>query len=42
VPPRYDSVGTFSERRATVRVGGLYGFVDEDGQEVVPPQYPRT
>ena len=39
VPPRYDWVGTFSEDRAAVRVGGLYGFVDEEGREVVKPQY---
>ena len=37
--PRYDWVGTFSDNRAAVRVGGLYGFVDEEGREVVKPQY---
>jgi hypothetical protein len=37
IAPRYDWVGTFSESRAIVRVGGLYG--DEDGREVVKPQY---
>jgi hypothetical protein len=39
VPPRYDWIGTFSDRRAAVRLGGLYGFVDDEGREVVNPQY---
>lgn len=39
VPPRYDWVGRFSEGRAAVRLGGLYGFVDEDGREIVEPKY---
>src|SRR5262245_15773749 len=30
VPPRYDWVGAFADGRAAVRLGGLYGFVDED------------
>ena len=38
-PPRYDWVGAFSDGRAAVRIGGLYGFVDTDGREVVAPQY---
>jgi hypothetical protein len=37
--PRYDWVGTFSDGRAAVRLGGLYGFVDEAGHEIVKPQY---
>src|SRR5687767_4174504 len=37
VPPRYDWVGRFSDGRAAVRLGGLYGFVDEDGREIVEP-----
>jgi hypothetical protein len=32
-------VGQFAEGRAAVRVGGLYGFVDEAGREIVKPQY---
>src|SRR5262252_10386127 len=39
VPPRYDWVGPFADGRAAVRLHGLYGFVDEDGREVVTPQY---
>jgi hypothetical protein len=31
--------GRFSEGRAAVRLGGLYGFVDEDGREIVEPKY---
>src|SRR5215813_12935765 len=37
VPPRYDWMGTFSDGRAAVRLGGVYGFVDEQGREVVKP-----
>jgi hypothetical protein len=39
VPPRYDWVGRFFEGRAAVRLSGLYGFVDEDGREIVEPKY---
>jgi WG containing repeat len=39
LPPRYDWVGTFADGRAPVRLGGRYGFVDEDGREIVKPQY---
>src|SRR5262249_38400296 len=39
VPPRYDWVGLFSDGRAAVRANGVYGFVDEDGHEIVPPHY---
>src|SRR5262245_40202282 len=39
IPPRYDWIGTFSDNRAAVRIGGLYGFVDEEGHEVIKPQY---
>ena len=34
-----DWVGPFSDNRAAVRVGGLYGFVDDEGREIVKPQY---
>lgn len=37
MPLRYDWVGRFSEGRAAVRVGGLYGFIDEDGREPSSP-----
>src|SRR5262249_11113610 len=37
VPPRYDWVGPFSDNRAAVRLNGLYGFVDDDGREIVMP-----
>ena len=37
--PRYDWVGDFSDKRAAVRSGGLYGFVDDEGHEVAAPQY---
>src|SRR6202012_883533 len=35
VPPGYDWVGTFADGRAAFRLNGLYGFVDEDGNEIV-------
>ena len=28
----------FADGRAAVRLDGLYGFVDEDGREIVKPQ----
>jgi len=31
--PQYDWVGKFSDNRAAVRLGGLYGFVDEEGRD---------
>ena len=35
VPPRYDLVGTFSDGGSVIRTNGLYGFVDERGNEIV-------
>jgi WG containing repeat len=40
VEPRFDFVDDFHEGRALVRSGGLYGYVDLQGQRVVEPQYP--
>ena len=39
MPPRYDWVGAFADGRAAFRLSGLYGFVDEDGREIVKSQY---
>ena len=40
-PYHRDTIGLVRSRenRAAVRVGGLYGLVDEEGREVVKPQY---
>jgi hypothetical protein len=36
---RYDYVGNFKEERARVRLNGKYGFVDTEGNEIVPLKY---
>jgi hypothetical protein len=37
--PSYDGCGTFSEGLIAVRVGDLWGFVDDDGRFVIPPRF---
>ncbi|AII52303.1 WG repeat-containing protein [Hymenobacter sp. APR13] len=40
VPARYTSAGPFeAEHRAVVEQDGVFGFLDEGGEEVVPPAY---
>lgn len=39
IPPQYQSALPFSEGLAGVRKGGLWGFIDYFGNEVIPPQY---
>ena len=34
---KYDSVGSFSEGVALIRVDGKWGFIDKTGSEVIPP-----
>ena len=36
---KYDSVSKFVEGRLIVEKDGLYGFLDQSGNEIVPPQY---
>lgn len=36
---RYDQVGSFSEGRAAVKRGDLWGFIDREGKEVIPCVY---
>lgn len=36
---QYDAVWSFKEGFARVRKNGLYGFIDNKGNEVVPPEY---
>lgn len=38
--PDYDQVETFHEGRAAVMAGDRWGFIDTEGNEVIPPQYP--
>ena len=35
----YDRVGEFSEGRAIVCLNDMYGFIDIEGKEVIPPVY---
>ena len=39
VPPKYDSVGEFSEGRARVYVGNKAGYIDHTGKMVIEPKY---
>jgi hypothetical protein len=40
VPARYTSAGPFeAENRAVVEQNGVFGFIDENGKETVPPAY---
>lgn len=39
IPCRYEYVEYPSDRRVLIANGGLYGFCDLDGNEVVPPSY---
>jgi WG containing repeat len=39
IEARYRSVQPFQQERAVVELDGAFGFVDADGQEVVPPAY---
>lgn len=36
---RYDGAGSFREGLAAVKTGEKWGFIDQKGQEVVPPKY---
>jgi hypothetical protein len=38
-PEKYDLEGEFHEGRASVRLDGKFGFVDEEGNEVIPLKY---
>jgi len=39
IPGQYDEAHDFSEGLACVKKGGLYGFIDAAGREVIAPQY---
>jgi len=38
--PDYDQVEPFHEGRAAVLAGDRWGFIDTEGNEVIPPRYP--
>jgi len=38
----YDEANPFFNGRAKVKVGGLYGYIDENFEYVIPPQYTRA
>ncbi|MBX3176992.1 MAG: WG repeat-containing protein [Candidatus Hydrogenedentes bacterium] len=38
--PDYDQVEPFHEGRAAVMAGDRWGFIDTEGNEAIPPQYP--
>jgi hypothetical protein len=42
MPLRYNEIESFSEGRAAFRVGNKWGFIDRDGNEVVPPRYDKV
>lgn len=39
LPARYAHIGEFREHRAVVEQDGAFGFVQDDGQEVIKPAY---
>jgi hypothetical protein len=39
VEPRYDEAADFVSGLARVKVNGKYGFINEKGEEVIPPHY---
>lgn len=41
IPPRFDDAGKFSQGRAEVRMGDLWGYIDTAGVMVVRPQITR-
>jgi hypothetical protein len=36
---KYDYVGGFYGNRARVTLNGKWGFIDENGTEIIPPKY---
>lgn len=36
---KYDDLGDFSDGLAYAKIGGRYGFIDEKGEMVIPPQF---
>jgi len=42
IPPTYDSLRTFSDGYARVRLDGKYGFVNPWGRVTIPPEYDET
>ena len=39
VPAKYDSIGSFNEGMAWVKLNGKYGFIDKTGKEVISLKY---
>ena len=39
IQPRFDEAGSFSERRAVVRIGVLDGYIDRTRKVVISPRY---
>jgi len=35
----YDFIGVFSEGYAKVKLNGMWGLIDGEGNEIVPPEY---
>lgn len=42
LPPRYTSIGDFSEGLAAVRRDGLCGYINEAGVEIIKPRYEKA
>jgi hypothetical protein len=39
IPPKFDSVGNFSEGLAMASIESKQGYIDQNGKWVIPPQY---
>ena len=42
IPVKYDSLGVYSDDMLVAKVGDKYGFLNEEGKEVVPFIYPQV
>ncbi len=42
IPVKYDSLGMYSDNMLVAKVGDKYGFLNEEGKEVVPFIYPQA
>ena len=42
IQPRFEAAQDFQEKRAAVRVGGLWGFIDASGTVAIPPRFQQV
>ena len=42
IPMKYDSLGVYSDDMLVAKVGDKYGFLNEEGKEIVPFIYPQA